>query len=315
MAIWGGDGSTYEQMIYADTIEDLKTLLETDLGDNKPYKYIGLPKTYDGDKVLDLRKKGWCAGSGSPYINMPYYSGMQERYLYGNGWTILGASILDGNFFAKGWLPTLYIYDLTIKNAYVYANSYDSSIFGGYKYYLNNCKVSATLDGSTSKWAAVFYGEFDSAIEQTSMNIKLHCQALPNYGWFGTIKNSLIHFETSNKGLFNYATPLINGWSIFSKIEGTVKPYNTDRTLTISFTSNSGYNVVDLEVINGGSGSAITYSLSAPSSSPCIYNSEKVRTNVTVSTSGAMFPVTSAEMVSKAHLESINFLVGDAPTL
>lgn len=320
MAIWGGDGSTRDQAVICNTFEDLKTLLEATEEGRLKYKHIALDDSIPvGDRIMDLRKEGWYTN----YINIPYDSSTGSVYLYGNNWIILGPSILSGSLIYKNWYTVLHINNLTIKNAYVYANGNNSCVLSGSNYHFEKCKFSATLDGSTNNYIAYFMnkGTTSGRIEvyQCSFNLKLHKFArLHDYLSFNAVANSLFNFESSYSGVNSSESYSLYGNSgytktLFTKLTGNIKFTRGADTNRISFQSNSGYNVVDINFSSDGANH--TVHVEGNSSSVSIWNTERCGANITPSVGTSVASVTTADMVNKNYLESIDFLVGDTPTL
>ena len=103
-------------------------------------------------------------------------------------------------------------------------------------------------------------------------------------------------------------------WTIFTKLMGNIKFMGGSDSTSIIFQSNSGYNVVDIN-FSSSDGANYTVYVEAGSSSVCIWNTERCGANINPSIGSSIASVTTADMVNKAHLESINFLVGDMPAI
>ena len=93
---YGGSGTSKDDPIIIDTLQDLAPLMQKSAGN---ILHIAFPETYNGPKVIDLRSAGW---NPDGRINIDWTTSDHEtirRYVYFNGWTILGLSIMNSFFF------------------------------------------------------------------------------------------------------------------------------------------------------------------------------------------------------------------------
>lgn len=338
MAIWGGDGKSIDNIAYSDTWEDFLYLLTT-----PDYNYIGFPAEYSGEKVIDLRKKGWITTGYITQADPNYSTGgpaYKEKFIYGNGWTILGGSVMNCYLLqlASNSCERCYIYDLTFKNFYIISISLGtaglfSSNGNRYNYYYR-CKFSATLDGAAGgSHVSFIYGatgtnQNEHNFYQCSFNLKIH-----GYFYFGTgqsisyfFQNCLLNLTSSEYGMIPKSSDnnfLMGGTYQFSKIQGKVKIGYWAWTTGVFYIAKTGYynvyNVVDIEIDKvpegppncgisvGGSSSIAAF----------VCNKTKIEKNgftFYTNDSSKAVAVSEQDMTNKSYLESIYFLVGDTPT-
>lgn len=332
MAIWGGDGSSKANTAYCDTWDDFIYLFTS-----PNYKCIGFPETYDGDKVIDLRKKGWLK------TRYTVASPSNTKYVYGNGWIILGGSIMDCSLLllSSDSVNGTNIYDLTFKNFYIISLAGKTASLFETKYWyagknFYNCKFSATFDGAAGgSYTAFIYGGTGTNSDisyyyQCSFNFKIHGKFYFSIGQSCThyCENCLINLTTSEYGIApqdstnNY---ILGGMYRFCKISGKVKLAYWSWTTTTYYIARCGsanvYNVVDLEMDKAPSVGSLNCSISIngyqDSLAAFVCNKTKIEKNgFTFTTSDATRVIGAAEadMTNKSYLESIYFLVGDTPT-
>ena len=331
MAIWGGDGSSKANTAYCDTWDDFIYLFT-----NANYGHIGFPESYDGDKVIDLRKKGWLK------TTYTVASPTNTKYIYGNGWTILGGSIMDCRLLQIARNSVYYsnIYDLTFKNFYIISLASNiASLFEtkfNYPKCFYNCKFSATFDGAAGgSYSAFIYGGTGSNTDtcyfyQCSFNFKIHGKFYFSTGQncVHYCENCLVNLTTSEYGIApensnnNY---VVGGIYRFSKITGKVKLAYWSWTTTVYYIAKCSYgnvyNVVDLEMDKAPSVGSLSCGVSITgyqdSLAAFVCNKTKIEKNgFTFYTPDAtrVIGATEADMTNKSYLESIYFLVGDTPT-
>ena len=305
--------------------------------------YIEFPDVYAGPKIMDYRNRGW-----NPFTIM--LGGARQHvtiHIHFNGWTILGLSIMDIDYWlmigcrkssGTDYGGRIFIYDLIMKNVYVLANSSDTTLFslwtdstvGGsslteiLRFY--NCKFSAVLDAqnSTAYMYDFYRGGSTSSymtFDTCSFNIKLSTRTSNksativknNYG-NGWINNCLYNLISNN---YTGSSTIISCSLRFCKFTGSIRiPF--DGNPTISLGSTSVYNVVDMEVINCSNAYGNKLKLQG-SSGINIVNKTRLRAEGTYPMSIENSDVwkiieNAADFVNPSYLNSIDFICGDAPT-
>ena len=341
MAILGGGGHSANDPIYVDTLESFKEVFEDET--NK-YTYIAFPEVYDGPKVIDLRARGW-----NP-INIGYRSEWNaNRYIYFNGWTILGLSIMDSWFFSTAYHSDTYrtyIYDLIMKNTYILAVTGQACCFcesgTGVTTFIR-CKFSALIDANNSNagfmWP-IFTGvgsgstgrKFNAT--QCSFNIELHTQSTGEnctVKVIGNVANSNTHGGTMINCIFYTKSPfyrlttnqnygnqayIYNGIFRFCKWIGNIDLYRR-YCFFVRGENNSAYNVVDTDFYSRwSSGTSTTILYSAFSSGINLINSDRVHSVASVIQYSLSHctKVTQAQMTDQDYLNSIEFICGETPS-
>lgn len=339
MAHIGGSGTSASDPYIIDELEDLPPLLR-DI--NNGINYIAFPEVYDGPKVFDMRAKGWKSnflyiyGNGDgPNIN---------KNVYFNGWTILGMSIKDGNFFkfvkdnsgsANNYVVRFY--DLTIKNMYVIAVEADSYVFGldasyGCRLELTRCKISCVLDAQYCR-SGLFVNTIDEEefkINECSCNVQF-----TNTSTSGNRRITIINdWHRSRFTLVNTIFSLnsrkwycpydaqesyfINCARIqFCKFIGNMKPIQitNDAINLVRGLAYSVYNTVDitLDCTNIASNFTIKNPFSA---GVHVFNIEHItaRSGVTITYDAAnTLRCNDAQMIDADWLNERFFIVGDPP--
>lgn len=335
MAILGGGGHSANDPIYVDTLESFKEVFEDET--NK-YTYIAFPEVYDGPKVIDLRARGW-----NP-INIGYRAVLSSnRYVYFNGWTILGLNVMDSWFFcacsADSNGRTTYIYDLIVKNAYVLAVTGAACCFcnayGGYTYFVR-CKFSAIIDANNNHASFMWigynaYGNGSAdrrfSASQCSFNIELHTQSNGSNcqvcvignpaGWvdnYGNIINCIFNtispfYRVSGNDDYFY---VYRGIFRFCKWIGNVNLYRRVFKFIGGF-SNSAYNVVDTDIISSN-GSDTTTIYVAFGSGINLINTDRIHSSTIQYQLSRCTKVTQAQMLDRDYLNSIEFICGETPS-
>lgn len=342
MAILGGGGHSANDPIYVDTIESFKEVFEDST--NK-YTHIAFPDIYDGPKVIDLRSRGW-----NP-INIGYRSEWSaSRYVYFNGWTILGLSIMDSWFFSTSYSSNssyqTYIYDLIMKNTYILAVTGDACCFCESSSSNTNfirCKFSALIDANNSN--AGFMWPFFNGVgsgstgrkfsaTQCSFNMELHTQSsgescivrvIGNPGNSnantGTMINCIFYTKspfyrlTTNQNLANQSY-IYNGVFRFCKWIGSIDLYRR-YVFFVKGENNSAYNVIDTDFYSRwSSGTSTTIFSSSFGSGVNLINTDRVHSVASVIQYSLTrcTQVTQAQMLDRDYLSSIEFICGDTPS-
>ena len=327
MAIWG-NGTSESDPVYFDTWEDFQTALSIsnytylefatkDINNN----YIPLE-----NRVMDLRKKGWFSGAAIRIQG--------KTKIKGNGWTILGMSIMNGSVINES---NVTVQDLIIKNMYIYAND-GSSIFhvhGGTSTF-SNCKFSGVFDSSNNNTITVFnlgsnYGSSSTGriyIERCSFNFKIHnyIYLLGYYAGPPTFDNCLFNFTSSDYGTRflinpNKTTHTSYYWAIyrFCKFSGglIIRDYEQTPNL-ICINSNTAFCVFDIDVryLTEPSSNPVLISYNGSiTNSTSVINKDKIHLpeGIDFSVPSCVAKCSASDMVNKSYLESVYFLVGDEP--
>ena len=338
MAIWGGDGSSKENTRYADTWDDFIALFK-----DGNYTFIGFP-THDqegnlipiSERVIDLRRYPWITETSAAGVNND-----GKKVVYGNNWTILGPSIRNCFLlkFSQSSETNAYLYDLTIKNAYVFAfENSRAGIFetyGRYYKYFYRVKVSATFDGVGGS-AMFSYGTTGTnqdvlLMYNCSLNFKIHGSFYLRTSAYAalTMENCLINLQSSEYGHTGKTDLLDDSVLRFCKIQGSIKlgnwNFSTDvyKIIRPANYSAYAYNVIDLEVHKS---SSITTPLkcgvdqcASGSTLACfLINKTKIENNGFTFYSGEnpnqqIVGVTQEQLTNRDYLESVYFLVGETP--
>ena len=339
---YGGSGTSKDDPIVIDTLEDLAPLMQRSAGS---ILHIAFPETYSGPKVIDLRAAGW---NPDGRININWSTDNHEtirRYIYFNGWTILGLSIMNSYFLnlvisgssTNANEKQIYFYDLIIKNAYVLAGGSEAWLFRsevsyGCRIYFYRCKFSVMLDSQTnSTYAfALCADEEEYYFLQCSFNIQLNSTSTSYRTWIMNdwerhrwlMRNCIMNIRSTNYRCWdsNSDQSLVNCTNMqFSKIVGDVKCVAGGSTEVAILHSQSGcfYNVVDMAFRHyrtdgtvkfnfGGGKNIVNYSNCKYSNGNAIAASNITGSNKNV--------VTTAQMLDADYLNSINFIVGDPPS-
>jgi len=340
---YGGSGASKDDPIVIDTLQDLAPLMQKSAGS---VLHIAFPETYNGPKVIDLRSAGW---NPNGRINIDWTTdGIQtiRRYVYFNGWTILGLSIM-GSFFLNLVIngrtnaneKQIYFYDLTIKNAYILGGEGEAWLFRteasyGCRIYFYRCKFSMMLDSQTASTYA-----FASTVDeeefyflQCSFNIRLNSNNA-SYSYKTWIMNDFRQYRWLMRNcIMNIRSNNFRAWGTsdndslvtctnmqFSKIVGDIKCTASGSTEVKLLFSKSGcfYNVVDMAYrhyteegvvrISFGTGMNIVNKDNFKfSNGNAMADSEITGNNKSV--------ITTEQMLDADYLNSINFIVGDPPS-
>ncbi len=338
MAILGGGGFSANDPIYVDTIESFKEVFEDQ---TKKYTHIAFPEVYNGPKVIDLRSRGW-----NP-INIGYRTILEShRYVYFNGWTILGLNVMDSWFFCAStgaYGKTTYIYDLIVKNAYMLAVTASTCCFcnsgGGYTYFVR-CKFSGIIDANNNhaslmwpQYSAYGSGSTDRRVSasQCSFNIELHTQSTGGNSSscqvkvIGNCNNTNGNYGDMINCMFNTISPfyragnndnfvIYEGTFRFCKWTGAIDLYTRFHRF-IKGNTNSAYNVVDTDIYCRWSDSSNTTVYVNFGSGINLINTDRVLSIVsTISYSlSHCSKVTQAQMMDRDYLNSIEFICGETP--
>lgn len=304
--------------------------------------YIEFPDVYAGPKVMDYRSRGW-----NPF-RIKLGGSRVEVYIHihFNGWTILGLSIMDIDY----WLTLcckgsnsytgahLYMYDLIMKNIYILGNSAVTRLFslssdtdvGGnslkHSISFYACKFSGVMDGqNTNVIAFDFYHAGNTGSYMTfdscSFNIKISTRNSSysgtliknNYGT-GYVNNTIFNFTSNN---YAVGSSVISCSLRFCKIVGSIRiPFSA--SFRISLGSSSVYNVADIEVVNYSNAYESKLILEG-SNGINIVNKTRLRAEgsypMTLQNSDAWKVIeNAADMVDPEYLNSIDFICGDTPT-
>lgn len=339
---YGGSGTSKDDPIVIDTLEDLAPLMQKSAGS---ILHIAFPEVYSGDKVIDLRAAGW---NPDGRININWSTDNHEtirRYVYFNGWTILGLSIMNSYFFnlvisgssTNASEKQVYIYDLIIKNAYILGGGSEAWLFRseasyGSRIIFYRCKFSMMLDSQTTSTYAFGYiaDEEEFQFFQCSFNIQVNSTSKNLKTWIMNdrsrnrwlMRNCIMNIRSTNFRPWDYnadSSLVICANMQFSKIVGDVRCVAGNSAEVPMLYSPTGcfYNVVDMTfrhyrtdgTVYFGFGSGkniVNYSNFKYSNGNAMAASNVNGNNKSV--------ITTAQMLDADYLNSINFIVGDPPS-
>lgn len=338
---YGGSGTSKDDPIVIDTLEDLAPLMQKSAGS---ILHIAFPEVYSGDKVIDLRAAGW---NPDGRINIDWTTGNAEdirRYIYFNGWTILGLSIMNTYFFnlvisggtSSAAMKQIYFYDLIIKNAYILGGGSDAWLFRseaswGCRIYFYRCKFSMMLDSQTaSTYAfALSADEEEYNFFQCSLNIQVNSSYrayktqimndLKRGRWL--MRNCIMNIRSTNFRPWSTGNDcLVNCANMqFTKIVGDVKCTEANSTEVAILWSDSGcfYNVIDMAFRHNRNDGTVNFYFGAGKNivnySNCKFNNGNAM-GASYITGSNKNVVTTEQMLDADYLNSINFIVGDPPS-
>jgi len=339
---YGGSGTSKDDPIVIDTLEDLAPLMQRSAGGTL---HIAFPETYSGPKVIDLRAAGW---NPDGRLNINWSTDNHEtirRYVYFNGWTILGLSIMNSFFLnlvisgssTNASEKQIYFYDLTIKNAYILAGGGEAWLFRseasyGSRIYFYRCKFSAMLDSQTSHTYAfnLVTDEEELYFLQCSFNIQLNNTSTSYKTWIMNdwrrsrwlMRNCIMNIRSTNFRSWDGNTDqsLVNCANMqFSKIVGDVKCVAGGSTEVPILKSASGcfYNVVDIAFRHYRTNGTVYFGFGGGknivNNSNCKFSDGNAMAAQYI-TGDNKNVVTTAQMLDADYLNSINFIVGDPPS-
>lgn len=341
MAIQGSGTSSDPYIVtnYDDLVSTINTYPQ-----NGGTKHIAFPAIYDGPKVMDMRDRGWLPKlSANPPSTT---SNPVSLYLHCNGWTILGLSCMSNS-----WWDTsnneprcnhVTIDDLIIKNFYLLSTTnteialfQHSTGIEGSKLTLNRCKISGCLDAMQNYVDIEMYAYNNKPFYANSCSFNVKFINHNNLAGFNRhysndstmdfFYNCIFNITDQNNNDIDergndYWDYLLHGEMYFCKVVGFIKRNPNHRTGSgyyyfIKPKTPSCYNVFDFEVIDMYKRLWIDdqegYMFG-------IYNKDKT----TVGGIDMFNPwqpnyfrgLTSAQMVDKDYLNSIDFICGDAPS-
>lgn len=330
MAIIGGGGQTADDPIYVDTLESLFQVLAGD------YYYIAFPEVYNGPKVLDYRSRGWITSEEHYALDIGLWN-KRYRYIYFNNWTILGASVLDTDFFYFYISSSEYylrFYDLTIKNMYVLANRNETMFLntgysGNIEFY--NCKFSCTIDAQNNNayffaansggYGQTLFSNCSFNIEVVNTSVDMRCRVI-NRGAYNTIaRNCIFKFHS-----IKWYSPgdsrddaLLSFYSLnFCKVTGHIDiivGYSSEVSV-VRADAYCSYNAVEIGTKTRQNDRSI--GIRIPSGTNVIKSDVHVKSDgVTLNTvnydSNHSFLANSSQYVDADYLNQHSFLVGTAP--
>lgn len=341
MAIQGSGTSSDPYIV--TTYDDLVSTINS-YPQNGGTKHIAFPAIYDGSKVMDMRDRGWMPKlSANPPSTT---SNPVSLYLHCNGWTILGLSCMSNS-----WWDTsnneprcshVTIDDLIIKNFYLLSTTDDeialfqhSTRIKGSRLTLNRCKMSGCLDAMQGYVNIEMYaiGTNPFYANSCSFNVKFINHNNPAGFNMHRIDSSTVDFfyncifnitDQNNNNINErsnmYWDYLLSGELYFCKIVGFIKrnPNHSSGSGYYYFIhpkEPSCYNVFDFEVIDMYKRLWIDNQEGYMFG---VYNKDKT----TVGGNDMFNPcqpnyfrgLTSAQMVDKDYLNSIDFICGDTPS-
>ncbi len=355
MAILGGDIRDANNPLTIDTLEDLKTILTNTsyipVAGSGSY-YIAFPEVYDGPKVIDLRSKGWNPITITTTEFAPSNATMTIN-IYFNGWTILGLSMMDSTFlyirtaFGGGNISnstsTINIYDMIIKNAYIFSLTNDCCLIrynkrssdGSASLRLYRCKISAMLDSQYYYYA---YGIYNMAsygylyINQCSFNLQAansgdasrHIRCISSYdvNLPNNVMTNCILSISSKRWICNEGTSyVISGTAMrFCKVIGDITGSSTSiyYMSVIKAAGQCAYNAVDLSYTTNQSYDSSGKVGISFGSGVNLVNKSKLKHK-----SGEMIAIvdgnyktlcTTEQMIDKDWLNDHYFICGDTPS-
>ena len=339
---YGGSGTSKDDPIVIDTLQDLAPLMQKSAGS---ILHIAFPETYNGPKVIDLRAAGW---NPDGRINIDWTTDSHQtirRYVYFNGWTILGLSIMNSFFFnlvisgasSNASEKQIYFYDLTIKNAYILGGGSEAWLFRteasyGCRVYFYRCKFSAMLDSqTTSTYAfALCADEEEYYFFQCSFNIQLNNTSTSYKTWIMNdyqryrwlMRNCIMNIRSTNFRPWGSTADqsLVNCANMqFSKIVGDIKCVSGSSTDVKLLFSQSGcfYNVVDMAYRHHRTDGAVWFDFGTGKNivnkDNCRYSNGNAMAASAIA-GGSKSVITTEQMLDADYLNSINFIVGDPPS-
>lgn len=339
---YGGSGTSKDDPIIIDTLQDLAPLMQKSAGD---ILHIAFPETYSGPKVIDLRAAGW---NPDGRINIDWTTGSEKnirRYIYFNGWTILGLSIMNSYFFnlyidnakTNANQKQIYFYDLTIKNAYILGGGSDAFLFReqsswGSRIIFQRCKFSIVLDSQTNSTYAFalnsdeeeynfFQCSFNIQLNSTSSSYKTQIMNDSKRDrWL--MRNCIMNIRSTNFRQWGNTTsdcPVLCSNMQFSKIVGDVKCTGGNNTEVPILYSYSGcfYNVVDMAFRHYRTDGAVWFDFGTGKNivngDNCKYSNGNAMAASAIA-GGSKSVITTEQMLDADYLNSINFIVGDPPS-
>lgn len=339
---YGGSGTSKDDPIVIDTLQDLVPLMQRSAGS---VLHIAFPEVYSGDKVIDLRAAGW---NPDGRININWSTDNHEtirRYVYFNGWTILGLSIMNSYFFnlvingstSNANEKQIYFYDLIIKNAYILGGGSEAWLFRteasyGFRMYFYRCKFSMMLDSQTTSTYAFAYiaDEEEYYFLQCSFNIQVNSTSTNLMTWIMNdrarsrwlMRNCIMNIRSTNYRCWDSGSDrslVVCANMQFSKIVGDVKCVTGTSTEVAILYSATGcfYNVIDMAFRHYRTDGTVKFDFG--SGKNIVNNSNLKYSNgnaIAASnvTGGNKNVVTTAQMLDADYLNSINFIVGDPPS-
>ena len=283
MSYLGGSGSSASDPYIIDELEDLPPLINNV---NNGINYIAFPEIYDGPKVLDMRSKGWMSGN---FLNISVSSGSVNKNVYFNGWTILGMSLMNGNFLrfyregsSGGGAGNFAVrfYDLIVKNMYILGAGSDSFLFKldaswGVRVDCYRCKFSVILDSQYLRT-----GLFVNTVDEEEFHIR-NCSFNINFITTSTHYSRRITIINDwRRGRFSIYNTI---FSLNSKKYHGGRGGNQDeeffRCANVRFCKIIG-DIIVKELYSAGSGMPLINGLAG-----CVYNVIDIALNITSSAS------------------------------
>lgn len=338
---YGGSGTSKDDPIVIDTLQDLAPLMQKSAGS---ILHIAFPETYSGPKVIDLRAAGW---NPDGRINIDWTTDEDQtikRYVYFNGWTILGLSIMNSFFFnlvisgttSSASKKQIYFYDLTIKNAYILGGGSEAWLFRsqasyGCRVYFYRCKFSMMLDSqTTSTYAfALSVDEEEYYFLQCSFNIQLNSTSNSYKTWIMNdykrniwlMRNCIMNIRSTNFRSWDDINiqSLVNCANMqFSKIVGDIKCTSAIGEVKLLYSaSGCFYNVVDITYRHYRNDGSVCFNFGSGKNivnyDNCKYNNGNAMPTSAITKYNANL-ITTAQMLDADYLNSINFICGDPPS-
>jgi hypothetical protein len=353
MAILGGDIRDANDPLTIDTLEDLRTILtNTSYIPASPSGnyYIAFPEVYDGPKVIDLRSRGWNPITITSTEFTP--STAMTINIYFNGWTILGLSMMDSTFFymrasygggQSSSVSTINIYDMIIKNAYIFGLTSDCRLLRFHKSNSNGsgslrlyrCKISAMLDSQYSNFVYCINNSSEYGylyINQCSFNLqaansgdasrRVRCIFGPNSTSSTIVMTNSILSISSKRWICNEDTSYVIGGTAmrFCKVVGDITGSSTSIYYMSIIKANGqcAYNVVDLSYTTTSAyDSSGKVGISFGSGVNLVNTSKlKHKSGETIAYINGNYNTlcTTAQLIDKDWLNDHYFICGDAPS-
>lgn len=339
---YGGSGTSKDDPIVIDTLADLVPLMQKSAGS---VLHIAFPETYSGPKVIDLRAAGW---NPDGRLNINWSTDNHEtirRYIYFNGWTILGISIMNSFFFnmvisgssSNASEKQVYIYDLIIKNAYILGGVGEAWLFRvqasyGFRLSFYNCKFSMMLDSQVASTYAFALVDDEEEIYffQCSFNIQLNSSSRSYKTWImndwrryrWVLRNCIMNIRSINFRSWDSdsSQSVVNCANMqFSKIVGDVRCVDGSSTEVAMTNSSTGcyYNVVDMAFRHYRTDGTVKFNFASGKNivnySNCKFSNGNAMPTSAITGSNKSV-VTTAQMLDADYLNSISFIVGDPPS-
>lgn len=264
---------------------------------------VGTPGAYaafpEGGGVIDMSDRGFFENTSASAIMFPILC----AEIKGNGWKIRGVSWKTAHLFGRNTSSNdTLIEDLHFTDFY---GLLAGEFFAFSKNTINfkNCTTSGVLDSTD------FVYQYTNAInfEQCSMAFELRGDATVNSESYKAIpfKNCNIKLtgETSHTGSIIKSS----GFD-FSYLSGELTFTNSAANLLddTSSTASTHYSIIDIGLINGGSGNSIIIDNKGAK----IVNKDKIKGFTTINLDDDTFAVNEEQLHDAAYLNSIGFAIG-----